>query len=171
MKDLQSCLEYLQEWQAETIRAEDSYAQKEPRMYELPSYNCWIVPYSDTQGSVLFQKLLKEVILKIRSNGLQQGYSHGLMLMRQDGQWKQYLFVDLDRQASKVELDKHPEIVHIPPSRYLCKKVERSSIDQVWDWCLSYMKEEQVQLVVESELLVGDYCFSDPLLEQRCLVI
>lgn len=133
--------------------------------------SCWVVPYSGMQGCTISQKLIKEVILKVRQNGLQQGYGHGLMLMRQDGQWKQFLFVDIDRRTPKAELDKHSEIVHIPSGRYLCKKVEQSSIGQVWDWCLSYVKEEQIQLVVESELLIGDYYFPDPLLEQRCLMI
>lgn len=171
MKDLQMRLERLQEMQAEMDRSEDSYARQEPGFYEMPSYNCWVVPYNGIQGCAISQKLIKEIILKIRQKGLQQGYSHGLMLMRQDGQWKQFLFVDVDRHTPKAELDKHPEIVRIPSSRYLCKKVEQSNIGQVWDWCLSYVKEEQVQLVVESELFVGDYYFPDPLLEQRCLMI
>jgi len=171
MKDLQLRLERLREWQAETDRAEDCYARKEPEIYEMPSYNCWVVPYSGVHGCATAQKLTKEIILKIYQKGLRQGYSHGLMLMRQDRQWKQFLFVDVDRRTPKAELEKYPEIIHIPSSRYLCKKVEQSSIGQVWDWCLSYVKEEQVQLVVESELFIGDYYFPAPHLEQRCLLI
>lgn len=171
IKDLQMRLNRLQEWQTEIGRSEDSFARQEPGIYEMPSYSCWIVPYNGMQGCTDSQKLIKEVILKIRQNGLQQGYDYGLMLMRQNGQWKQFLFVDIDRRTPKAELDKHPEIVHIPPGQYLCKKVEQSGMDQVWDWCLPYVKEEQIQLVVESELFVGDYYFPAPLLEQRCLVI
>lgn len=99
---------------------------------------------------------------------LQLGDSGGLLLQRQNSNWKQFLFVDV--QASAEEIAKHPEIIHIPKGSYLCKKVEHSDIHQAWDWSLPFVKKEQIQLVIEIELFVGNYHFSAPALEQRCLL-
>lgn len=171
IEDLQLRLERLKEWQVEIDRSEDSYSRQEPGIYEMPACNRWIVPYSGVQGCNLSQKLKKEIILKIHQHGLQQGYSNGLMLIRQNSQWKQFLFVDIDKRTPKEELEKYPQIVHIPSGQYLCKKIDKSGISQVWDWCLSFVHKEQIQLVVESELFIGDYSFSSPKLEQQCLLL
>mgnify|MGYP000116917057 FL=1 len=42
---------------------------------------------------------------------------------------------------------------------------------QVWDWSKPFVTEDHIQLVLETELFVGNYRFSAPVLEQRCLLI
>ncbi len=61
-------------------------------------------------------------------------------------------------------------ILHIPAGQYLCKKVDQSSIGRVWDWCLPYVSEKEIELIIETELFVGNYSFSKPALEQRCFL-
>ena len=85
-----------------------------------------------------------------------------------NNEWKQYLFVDVAGDIEKIKC--LPDILHIPPGQYLCKKVDRSDIRRVWDWCLSYINEEDIELIIESELFMGNYAFSNPALEQRCLL-
>lgn len=168
IETMQKRLERLQVMQSEIERAEVSYHSMEPQKYMLPERNCWLVPYEGNQFCDRSNQLTKRVLMDIHRNGLQLGDSGGLLLQRQNSNWKQFLFVDV--QASAEEIAKHPEIIHIPKGSYLCKKVEHSDIHQAWDWSLPFVKKEQIQLVIEIELFVGNYHFSAPALEQRCLL-
>ena len=90
------------------------------------------------------------------------------MLQEKRGTWAQYLFVDVAGDAA--ELAERPEILHIPAGLYWCKKVETRQIQRVWDWCLSCADASDIALIIETELFIGNYAFSKPILEQRCLL-
>jgi len=166
---MQKRLARLKAMRTEIERAEISLQSSQPRKYTLPERDCWIVPYVGKQLCAESSQLTKKVILEIHRNGLHLGNVGGLLLMRQGDEWKQFLFVDV--QASTEEMAKHPEIIHIPGGLYFCKVVDHSGIEQAWDWSLPFLKKEQIQLIIETELFVGNYRFSAPTLEQRCLFI
>lgn len=152
-------------------RAEDCYAQAHPKAYFLPGRNCWAVPYDGVQFCDAAQELLKKIILTVNRHHLKIGYSNGLLLVRYDEAWKQFLFVDIADGCPAEELKKHKEILRIPEGRYLCRKVEHSDINQAWTWSEPYLQKEQIQLILETELFIGNYCFPAPALEQQCLVV
>lgn len=168
IKTLHKHLSRLEAMRLEIERAEISYQSSQPKKYTLPARDCWIIPYEGKQLCEKANQLTKKIIMDIHHNGLQLGNIGGLLLMRQGDEWKQFLFVDV--QASAEEIAKHQDIVHIPKGLYLCKKVEHSDIHQVWDWSLPLVNKEQIQLIIETELFIGNYCFSAPALEQRCLL-
>ena len=111
---------------------------------------------------------MKKIILEIHGQGMHLGSTGGLLLLRQQGKWRQFPFADV--QISEHEIDKYPQIIHIPPGTYLCKKVDHSDIEQVWDWSSPFAAKKDIRLVIETELFMGNYHFSAPLLEQRCLI-
>ncbi len=165
---MEESLSRMKTMQAEIQRSEVSYHSSKPREYFLPSRVCWIIPYEGTQRCEEFQQLTKKLILQIHGSGHCLGNSGGTLLKRKNGQWKQYLFVDLCISSHKEE--KHDHIIHIPEGNYLCKKVDISGLENVWKWCLPIVQEKQIQYVIETELFVGNYTFSNPVLEQRCLL-
>lgn len=168
--ELQSTLSRLQYMQDALARAEDSYAQELPKTYTLPERTCWTVPYHGTQFCDAAQELLRKIILEINRQGLKIGYSNGLILAHYDNEWKQFMFVDIDTDSLTDETEKHKEILHIPESRYLCKKIEHSGTEQAFIWSSPYIEKEQISLIVETELFIGNYYFPQPPLEQQCLL-
>lgn len=165
---MQERLTLLKTMQAEIERSEKSYQSDTPERYFLPERTCRIVPYENRLGCDESNELMKKLIIEIYKHELKLGNANGLLLLKRKNEWKQYLFVDVDvRTAQNIE---QSEILHIPAGQYLCKKVEHSNIHQVWDWCLPHVSEEQIELVIETELFVGNYAFSTPVLEQRCLL-
>ena len=158
----------LRAMQIEIERAESSCQNDHPERYVLPERYCWRVPYKGRLGHTASNEQIKRLILKIHDSGLKLGNSHGLLLLNENGTWVQYLFVDV--MGDMDEMAAHPEILHIPSGPYLCKKVEKSDIFGAWNWCLACVTEADVELVIETELFVGNYSFSKPILEQRCLL-
>ena len=168
IKFMQELLSRLKVMQTEIERSEYSYRNENPQVYTLPARDCWIVPYDGKQMCEEYKQYTKKVIMQIHSQGLQLGNIGGLLLLPQEDEWKQYLFIDV--RIPEKDLVAHPEILHIPSGKYLCKKVNNSNIQQAWDWCLPLMSKEQIRLIIETELFIGNYYFSAPVLEQRCLL-
>lgn len=168
MRIMQERLTLLKAMQTEIERSEKSYQNTTPERFFLPERTCWLAPYEGPLGCDESNELMKKLIMEIYRQGLKLGNVNGLLLLKKDGGWKQYMFVDVDAAAAGTS--QFPELLHIPAGQYLCRKAEYSGIGQVWDWCLSYVAEDDVELVIETELFVGNYAFSKPALEQRCLL-
>lgn len=168
IKVMQERLTRLRIMQAEIMRSEISYQSTRPQKYTLPARDCWITPYTGKQACEESMLLIKKLIMEIHRNGLHLGNESGLLLMRQKNQWKQYLFVDVS--ASENELEKYSQIIHIPKGHYLCQKVGSSDVNYVWNWVPKFVTEKQIQYVIETELFTGNYYFSNPVLELRCLL-
>lgn len=165
---MQERLLRLKAMQKEIERSEISYESNTPAKYFLPERTCWITPYEGKLGCDEANERMKKLIIEIYNHKLKLGNIHGLLLLKNSSKWVQYLFVDVDTAAAENARD--PEILHISAGQYLCKKVEQSGMQQVWDWCLPYGREGEIELVIETELFVGNYAFSKPALEQRCLL-
>lgn len=168
IKTMQERLTLLKTMQAEIERSENSYRSNAPELYFLPERTCKITPCEGQLGDDASNELMKKLIIDIYTHGMKLGNASGMLLLKKNGAWKQYLFVDVDKAST--ENVNHPELIHISAGQYLCKKVEQSKIHQVWDWCLPHLSAEQIELVIETELFVGNYTFSKPVLEQRCLL-
>lgn len=165
---MENRLALLKAMQTEMERSEISYQNNQPEKYFLPERTCRLAPYEGTLGCDEADELMKKLILEIYKQGLKLGNANGLLLMKKSGEWRQYIFVDV--AACTDETIDSPKILHIPAGQYLCKKVEQSGIHQVWDWCLPHAAEHKIELIIETELFVGNYAFSKPALEQRCLL-
>lgn len=163
---MQERLSRLKAMQTEIERSEISYHSSKPEKFFLPERTCFLAPYAGQLGCEESNELMKKLIMEISRQGLKLGNSNGLLLLKTGSEWKQYIFVDV---AATEPVDR-PEILRIPAGQYWCKKVEQSGIDQVWDWCPPYVTEDEIELVIETELFVGNYTFSKPTLEQRCLL-
>lgn len=154
--------------QTEIERSEVSCQNGKPKKYFLPERACWLAPYEGNLGCDEANELMKKLIMEIYKKGLKIGNASGLLLLRENDKWMQYIFVDVDFSAA--EAANHPEVLRIPAGSYLCRRVEQSGIHQVWDWCLPHVKEEEIELIIETELFMGNYAFSKPALEQRCFL-
>lgn len=165
---MQDRLALLRAMQTEMARSEISYQNDSPSTYLLPERTCRLAPYEGKLGCDESNELMKKLIMEIHKQGLRLGNANGLLLLKKGGEWRQYIFVDVT--AFTDEAIDAPEILHIPAGQYLCKRVEQSGIHQVWDWCLSHVTEDEIELIIETELFVGNYAFSKPALEQRCLL-
>ncbi|MDO5422689.1 MAG: MerR family DNA-binding transcriptional regulator [Eubacteriales bacterium] len=161
-------LDLLKAMQSEMERSEVSYRNEYPAKFNLPERTCWLAPYEGALGCDESNEQMKRLIMEIYEHGLQLGNANGLLLLREGGEWKQYIFVDVNTAAAGTP--SYPELLHIPAGQYLCKKAEQSGIGQVWDWSRPYASEAEIALAIETELFVGNYAFSRPVLEQRCLL-
>lgn len=169
IKALQEHLALLKQMRKEIQRAEISYKNNQPAQYCLPARECWIVPYEGTQSCEASRQLTNKIILDIHENGLRLGNTGGLVLLRRHEKWQQFLFVDVQKPIGRTY--RSSQIIHIPQGMYFCKKVEHSDIQQVWEWSKPLVPEDKIKLVIETELFVGNYSFSAPVLEQRCFLI
>lgn len=165
---LQNRLTRLENMRAEIARSENSYRNDRPTFYTLPARDCWMVPYDGPQLCEEANHLIKKIILDIYRNDLRLGNIGGLLLLRHQGEWKQFLFIDV--QAREEDRKKRAEILRIPQGRYLCKRVDHSDPRQAEIWSRPYVERQQIQLIIETELFVGNYHFTAPVLEQRCLI-
>ncbi len=168
IRSMQERLALLKDMQAEIERSEKNYQSDTPALYRLPERACWISPFEGLLGCNEANELMKRLIMDIFRHGLKLGNANGSLLLKKKNRWTQYLFVDLDITTARTA--EQDEILYIPAGRYLCRKVGHSGIHQVWDWCRPYLSEEQIGLVIETELFVGDYSFLEPVLEQRCFL-
>lgn len=139
-----------------------------PVSFAMDEMRCLAQPYEGLQHTSAWQQQVKELISRINRREMGQVLHTGLLLKRENGAWKQYLFVSV--RGDDRSLEQYPELIRIPAGVYLRKKVERSGMDQVWDWTAPYTPPENIELVVETELLLGDYHIDRPPLEQRCLI-
>lgn len=130
--------------------------------------NCLMVPISSKSSGSPFRthaNLLARAIPEIDHSKF---VGSGLLLKREDGSWKQFLFgIFLDEPAEWVNDSRY---FPIPAGEYLCKEVPQSGIEQVWEWSAPYVNAENLDLILETELLVSDYNYVVPPLEQRCLL-
>lgn len=168
IQNLQQRLSRLKAMQAEIERSECSFRSDHPEKYVLSERFCWLAPYTGTLDCEEANKLIQKITLDIYDAGLELGNINGLLLLNENKTWKQYLFVEVFGDTDKLMMQSG--IFHIPSGNYLCRKVEKSGITKVWDWCSPYLVENEVELVIESELFLGNYVFSKPILEQRCLL-
>src|SRR5699024_8471660 len=170
INQMRTRLSRLKTMQGDVTRAEESFRNSKPSIYSLAARDCWIVPYD---GNLLCENagtVSKKVILEIHQNGFQLGNTYGLLLLRQDNDWKQFLFVDVHITEQSLDMEQYPQIIHIPDGNYLCKAITKSGIEQVWEWSKPIIEKEQIELIIETELFVGEYNFQKPVLEQRCLL-
>lgn len=165
---MQERLALLKTMQAEMERSEKSYQNNTPELYFLPERTCKISSYGGQLGTDESNEQMKKMIIEIYTHKMKVGNANGLLLLKENNNWKQYLFVDVDTASAKNI--SQPQYIHIPAGQYLCKRVEQSDINQVWNWCQPHLSAEQIKLVIETELFVGNYTFSKPALEQRCLL-
>lgn len=165
---LQNHLSYLKDMQREIERAEISYQNEHPEIFFLKDRFCWIEPYEGKLGSDDANNKRKKIIMKIYNKGFKLGNAYGFILKKENNDWKQYMFVDILKEKNIV-MDQSP-IFHIPAGKYLCKKIDHSNIHQVWNWSTDYISTEQIELILEVELFLGNYSFSKPIFEQRCLL-
>ena len=168
IRSLQERLALLQSMQAEIERSEVSYRSAVPAAYSLPARACYLAPYEGPLGSDEANELMKKLMMEIYGHSLKLGNANGLLLLKERGEWRSYLFVDVD--AASIGSAEQPELLRIPAGQYLCRKVERGGIRQVWDWCPPSLLESGTELVMETELFIGNYAFSKPALEQRILL-
>ncbi len=168
IRTMQERLARLKSMQAEIQRAEIISQSREPQRFERPSRTCWITPYDGQLGNSEANSLIKKLILEIHNHHLSLGNVYGLLLLCRGKVWEQFLFVDV--QASEQIQKQYPQIIHIRAGQYLRKKIETSGITQAWDWILPLVPEEQVELIIETELFMGNYSFSNPVWEQQCLL-
>ena len=129
MRVMQERLAHLKAMQSEIERSELSNRRAAPAKYFFPERICWIAPYEGAFACSDSNEIMKKLIKEIYRQGLKLGNVSGLLLLREEGEWKQYIFVDVTVPA--IEAGFHLEILHITAGEYLCKKVEQSGIDQV----------------------------------------
>lgn len=170
IRQMQTRLNHLKVMQEEVSRAEESLQNSEPKLYSLSARDCWIVPYD---GKLLCENagiISKNAILEVHRHGFKLGNTYGLILLQRENIWKQFLFVDIRITDQLYSAKQYPQIIRIPKGKYLCKAVTESEITEAWKWSSSVIAKEQIELIIETELFVGNYNFLEPVLEQRCLL-
>ena len=126
---MQERLALLSAMQAEMERSEKSYQSNTPQRYHLPERTCRITSYEGQLGTDEANEQMKKLIIEIYTHGMKLGNANGLLLLKEHGNWKQYLFVDVDKAPDSTVAQ--PQYIHIPAGEYLCKRVEQSNINQV----------------------------------------
>lgn len=126
---MQEHLALLESMQREIERSEISYQSNTPATYSFPERVCRITPFDGLLGCDESNKLMKKLIMEIFRQKMKLGNGNGLLLLKNGGEWKEYLFVDVDATAGQAMDD--PSLLLIPTGQYLYKKMEENSIRHV----------------------------------------
>lgn len=148
---------------SDIIRASD-----EPVRITYPSLNCILIPFHEKRHkkpSQTWAEALAGVISPMKHEPI---IASGLLLKYEDGAWKQFLVGVLLGDPSEWIEDSR--FCRLPAGEYLCKKVSHSGLEQAWEWSAPYADREEIELILETELIMSDYNYVSPYLAQRCLL-
>lgn len=155
--------------QQEIHRSENCLKQKKPEKHFFPEKFCLINPFDGNRNTTAYNKCLANVLMQISHNGWQEGYETGLLSVWRAGRAEQFIYAEFLPRAGKPA--KAENILVLPPSDYICKMTQASSIRHAADAFPGELNSRNNAYILETELFTGDFNFSTPLYELRCLVV
>lgn len=170
LKKLKEQTEMLNFVQKEIVRSENCLQQTKPEKHFLEKKHCLIFPYEGQRDTTAYNKCLTNILIQISENGWKGGYEIGLLsVLNKEGK-KQYIYAEFLPQGKKISA-KTDNILVFPAGEYLCQTTPRSFIHQAEEVFAKEIRRHDTVYFFETELFTGDFNFSTPYYELRCLAL
>lgn len=167
IKSLQHILQDAKRTFHEIRRAEEVNASDVPLRYTLDGGYYWIKPCSDNVLEIDTAQEFRECLTALTQVGLSTGCS-AVMQRRSGDKWEQLLAFRIEGNPEGLVDKEH--LFFIPTGEWLCKRANSLFLDDVWNWSAPYINPEDIEIIIETELTIGNYNFYTPVMEQRCLL-
>ncbi len=143
----------------------NSYSFNETKIFEMPEKYCYVIPYQGNITTKDYKITLKNIFSKLTEQGYKVGYESGILFRYNKDSKEQFIFLDIDNY-----MDYKPSeyVLHIPSSKYICKKNKHSCINNAPTIFKEQFIESYTKVVIETWKYNGEFNTSDTFLEIRC---
>ncbi len=169
LKKLNKQIAMLKNVRREIQRSEICLRQKKPERHFLAKKYCLTAPYDGNRNTTSYNKNLANLLMQISHNGWQNGYENGVLTVWKKGQTKQFVYAEFLPQDEKIPPEEKNVLV-LPPADYICQTVPKSATGKAAEIFGNILNEQNNARIFETELFTGDFNFSNPLYELRCLI-
>ena len=163
MRAIQERLDMLEGIRDEIERAERCLASKEPILCRLPQKYCYTEPYTGTLAGPGYYPALNHLLRRAVGMGMPLGYEAGLLWV--GDACRMFVDVEVERGLDPA----WPELTHLPASDYWCALSDKTGLEGAKARFSALFAQPGRRVVLETELFTGDYDFTAPLCEVRCL--
>lgn len=151
--------------QQEISRSEALMHRRQPVVCEIPKKRYYTTPLDKRPSNDDFYNALGNLYSKAIGEGLMVGYEFGLLYIYRKGAVQRYQFIEIISGKAKS-----PCLITLPAGQYISRCIEQSKIETAPEDFSEQFANDDKKIVVESELLTGDYDISKPIYELRCSV-
>lgn len=169
LKKLNDQIAMLKFVRQEIQRSESCLRQKKPEKHFLSEKYCLTAPFDAERNTNAYNKSLTNILMQISHNGWQSGYETSLLTVWRKGQTKQFIYAEFLPQAENIPAETE-NILILPPADYICLTARKSVIGNAAAIFSSVLNNRNNAYIFETELFTGDFNFSEPLYELRCLI-
>lgn len=174
IRTIQNRLAELKRMRSEIIHSEAVIQSNDGICCQIPEINLWLMPCSDKEQHVSaqeFQNIMQGILKHGAKDGIKAGYYLGRLLYRQGEEQKLFSYVNVELPEDCTEIfSKYSNIVHLPAGEYFCRKGLEGDILHAEILFPEQFAQNQENIVLESELMLGDYNYLNPPYELRCLL-
>lgn len=167
VKKLQAMVDQYESIRSSFEHSERVHASREPAAFTLPGSWHIVLPYDEEDYNDAWPRYFHQ-LLKILAETDLEGRNSGVLRIQKDDGWKQYFFVNVAGDPrKKVETNR---LLYIPEGQWLCREGTSDDITDILEWSKGYLQPEEAEIIMATELVVGNYNFIDPPVEQRVLL-
>lgn len=123
-------------------------------------------PYKGTQADKGFYAVIIKLLQQLRAQSLQTGYEIGLLSRFGENKQEHFAYVNV-LQDENVPAE-HPQMLRIPAGKFLCKRKDRSNIEDAPQIYKEQFAQPYEKTVIELELFTGKFRYSEPVYEIQC---
>lgn len=151
----------------EIRRGEEIDSSDVPLCYTLEGTYYWVKPCVEPVLELNSAKEFKECLTALTKVGLSADCS--AVMQRRSGEgWEQLLAFRIEGNPEGLIEKEH--LLYIPTGVWLCKKADSLLLDDIWSWSAPYASPDDIEIIMETELIIGNYNLYAPAVEQRCLL-
>lgn len=161
---IQERLDFVQRMQNDIRRAEAHLHEGGELVCTMPEKCCWVVPYEGSRSDREYPVVRRALLEEIYEAGVTAVYEVGLLRLWRGNGYRQYLFADV---VLRSEQDR-PNLLRLPAGKYCCRSAEGGSMEKAPQLFHELFALDYEKVVVESQLVTGDYEFNNPMIELRC---
>lgn len=169
LKKLNDRIAMLKIVQQEIRRSENCLRRDSPEKYFLAEKHCLTVPYDGDRNTAAYNKCLANILMRISQNGWRDGYETGLLTVWRKGQTKRFIFAEFLPRTENPPAETE-DVLIFPSADYICLTSRKSVIGNAAEIFSNHLNGRDKAYIFETELFTGDFNFSAPLYELRCLI-
>ena len=169
IEEIKYRLQYLTRLEQDINRSELCNRSTEPQISSFLGRALWITAFQGGLNSAAYYRLLKDMMAEIHDQKLNGGYDYGLIMFRNGNNADQYIYIEIEGFPEK-SIDSLKNIICLPTADYLCISTKTSGLIQDFNKYPEFIKNASESIIIERELLLGDYRLHSPAFELQFLL-
>ncbi len=161
---IQERLDFVRRMQSDIRRAEEHAHRGGELVCSMPEKCCWVVPYQGARSDREYPGVRRALLEEIYQAGVTAVYEVGLLRLWRGEEYRQFLFADVVLRSDQDR----PHMLRLPAGDYCCRSAGEESLETAPRAFPGLFALDYEKVVIESQLVTGDYEFNNPLIELRC---